>query len=190
MICWKTLLTRLILGVLFIALMLLAANPLLKLGIIHSGESITGTRLEVDRVRSSYSEGVLTLYGCKAGHPFRPMHNLFQADVIQLNFDRDALAARSFLVKRAVIDGLRLGTRRSTAGVLGRTEPSDYATALADEFAQNGQGWLNRANRQLETQERLKFESVVRAQEVVKHFPLEMAELQDRIEAPSSVWRS
>ncbi|MEM8679245.1 MAG: hypothetical protein AAGF97_07840, partial [Planctomycetota bacterium] len=178
----KSTLSRVMLAGLFVVLLLIAANPLLKLSIIKNAQSILGTRFNVDRLRSSYAGNYFELHGCQAGHPLRPMQNLFEADVIRLDFDRAALTHGRFVARRATVDGLQLGSRRSSSGFLDERQPERYLSQLTEDFDQSGQEWLSRANRQLEKEASLEFASIEHLSTVLEELPVKISTLDERSE--------
>ena len=178
----RTLVARLLLAGLFLALLLLAANPILRIAVMRRGRALTGTRFSVDSVRSSFSSGYLALVGCKAAHPFRADQQLFTAESMVFDFDRTALSRRQFWVTRATVDGLRLGGRRSSAALFDDENTAEYIATLLNDFDQGGQEWLNRADRQLEAEEQAEFASTQHAAEVLERWPVQMEALRRRSE--------
>ena len=186
MIRWKYVLPRLLLCGLVAAFVFLAANPLLRMVIVRSGQAVTGARVDVDRIQTSLGRGHVDLVGFRAADPRRPMRNLFQADRIRLEIDRRALAQRRIVVQRAQIAGFRVGTERTTSGALEPSPAASYGTQLADDFADYGRRWLNDAVRRLTQDVQQELQSVALAEELLGRWPQEM----DRIEKQADTLKS
>ncbi len=164
---------RVLLFALFLGLSILAFNPLLRWGIMRNGQTITGARVEIDHVRSAVQEGVFTLDGFRVADPKHPLKNLFEADQLQLEIDKQALARRRVIVNRGKAIGFRLGTDRQSPGTFRIPSAAGYEAALAQQFTEAGKQWLEHAAGQLTADVQQDLESVRLARQLLTRWPRE-----------------
>ena len=139
----KLLKSRLILLGLALGFLVLATNTFIHYSIVRSGQAVTGARIDVGRIRTSWRSARIELDRVQAADPQRSMRNLFEADRIVLDLDPQAFLHRQFVVNRGQVHGIRIGTRRSTPGAL----DSDHETLAKDtavpSFADEGMRWFD-----------------------------------------------
>lgn len=185
MIRWRYIIPRAAMFVLFVGLSTLALNPLVRWGIIRTGQSITGAKVDVTKVRSVLAKGYITLDGVRAANPRYPMKNLFEASHIKLNVDTEALKQRRFVVTSGRAKGFQFGTKRSSTGVLDATAKAKYVAGLADRFASGGKAWIQNAVSSLTGAVSTNLQSVAMSQQLAEGWPQE----QERIDARSTYIR-
>ncbi|MEM7312539.1 MAG: hypothetical protein AAF497_05250, partial [Planctomycetota bacterium] len=162
-------LTLLALAALFL---LLAINPIIQSSIVRSIQSITGARVEIANVRSSWRESRLQLENFAVADPHESMKNLFEADLVDLQQDRSELLRRRAVVRRGRVIGLKVGSDRTTSGLLNNEVKLAEQAELVRKFDRIGRKWLESAateiNRGVE-----EIESVRKAREIFASWPTE-----------------
>lgn len=173
MIRWRYIIPRVALFTLFLGLSTLALNPVVRWGIVRTGQSVTGARVEIDHVRAALVKGFVKLDGFRAADPKRSMKNLFEADHVHLNIDRQALSRRRFVITHGKAIGFRLGTDRQSPGTLTIPSKAGYEAALAEQFADSGKQWLEQAATRLAADAEPNLQSLDLAKQLLTRWPHE-----------------
>ncbi len=181
MIRWKYLAPRIVLLLLAVATVWFLLNPGLKYLLERTGRKLLSAKVEIARLHTSLWHTRLQLDGLRVADPKAPMKNLFEADRVELVLDPNALLRGRYVVRRAQVRGLRLGTPREVSGMVeedGWGLPQVDAERLARQ-------WFERfsllAKQQIE-QEANRLESVRLVREMAQRWPAEYEELKRRAE--------
>lgn len=118
MIRWSYLVPRLIILGLLLLVFWISADPLLKFAIVNTTESVTGSKVEVGRVKSSLLKGKVYLEELAISDPRNPMQNLIQADVAYLQLNPQRLLHRQLIVEHAHSTQVMFGAPRTVSGAL------------------------------------------------------------------------
>ena len=118
MIRWKYLGPRLLLFGLVCAAYWLALDPLVRRTLISLGQAAIGTKVELGEVRTSLLGCRVQLGDLKVADPKSPMHNLFELREAAIDLETRSLLNRKFVVREAVVRGLKFHTHRQTSGEL------------------------------------------------------------------------
>ena len=180
MIRWTYFVPRVALFVLFVGLSTLALNPIVRWGIVRTGQSITGAKVDVAKVRFALTKGYVTLDGVRASNPRYPMKNLFQASKLKLNIDTEQLKRRRFVVTSGRAEGFQFGSKRASTGVLEVTARAKYAADLAEEFADTGGSWMQNASQSLTVGVPPNLKSIAMSQQLAEGWPQEQARIDAR----------
>jgi uncharacterized protein (TIGR03545 family) len=177
---------RVALFTLFLGLSALAVNPLVRWGIVRTGQSVTGAPVEFDHMRAALIKGFVELDGIRAADPNRPMKNLFEADHVRLEIDKTALSRRRFVITHAKAIGFRLSTDRQTPGTVGIPSAAGYEAALAEQFADSGKQWLEQAAARLAADAERNLQSVDLAKQLLTRWPHEYETIETQTGAMQS----
>ncbi len=130
MIRWNYLLTRLIFVGVVLILLSLGLSPLAKWMTINSLQTMTGAKVELDRVDVGIFPPRLIYHNLQIANPGedKALRNLAAADAIELKINGRQLLARRYVIDDAKITGLKFDSDRVTSGHL---EPE--ARAAADD---------------------------------------------------------
>lgn len=169
--------SRLALFVLFVGFSTLALNPIVRLGIVNTGQSITGARIDVQKVRSALAKGYVTLEDVQAADPQHPMRNLFEAKHMRLEVDTEALKRRQFVVTEATASGFRLGTQRAAPGTLDVAAKTEYNKNLVDRFTAVGGQWLHNAARMITEDTSSQYQSRSLFEQLSQRWPQDQAQI-------------
>lgn len=151
------------------------------------GSRLVGAAVEVDSTRVALFDTRATLRGLRAADPNRPMRNLFEADLIEIDFDADALLRRSAVAERGVVRGLRFGGDRETSGAL--IETGDGESPLGPKIATNGaataaaQAWIEDLSAKLSSDLADDLESTRLVEAMAQRWPERYASLVDAANA-------
>ncbi|HMO14776.1 MAG TPA: TIGR03545 family protein [Pirellulaceae bacterium] len=115
---WRRVLSRLGLLLFLLLLIWVGSRPLLKIGLIHSLQAMTGAKVEIDTVDFSLREGKIFLYQVEISNPKSPMSNLLQVRAASIQLDPKRLLHREFVIEDATLEQIQFGTPRARSGRL------------------------------------------------------------------------
>ncbi len=141
MIRWSYVLPRLLLIAALLGFAMFGLDPLLRWGLVKTGERLLGASVELDSVRTSLSGAKIQLTKLAAADPASPMQNLFEADTVVLDLDAESLLLRRLVVDRGHVSGLRVNGGRTESGQLDRTSQSDPVDDASEQTGFDAQ-WL------------------------------------------------
>jgi uncharacterized protein (TIGR03545 family) len=183
MIRWSYLLPRLILVGIVTAFVCFALDPLLRLAMVTSGQSMTGAKVEIDGVQSSLLHTAVRIERIAVADPDYPLQDLVTADEIVLKLDSRELLKKNWIVDYGYVRGLRFNTDRATSGALEGADEEEEETAagsaVADQLAAAGRRIFEQFTGDLEQQAEA-FESVRLARELAERWPAEYTQLEHR----------
>ncbi len=182
MVRWKYVIPRMVLFGLLCLTIWLALNPLVRLALIHGGQSVTGGRIEVAGLRALLTRSQLRLTDVAVADPQSPMKNLFQASDAVIDLDSGELLKKKLVVNEGRLTGVRLGTSRESSGALpGRDKDQAPSNGgLAEKVTQLGDRWLDQAADRLEETVEDDLQSVRLSRELMERWPREYASLEER----------
>ena len=124
MIRWKYLLPRLFIVSVVAVLLAILSNPLSRMVIVKSLQSVTGAKVDLGLVDVDVLDGRVLLNDIQIADPQEPMQNLVQANSIELQIDSMQWLHRRWVIENAEIGGLQFGTPRIESGKLTETGPA------------------------------------------------------------------
>lgn len=145
---WKWILPRFIIVALLLSFLQFGVDPLLRFAGIRAMQAITGARVDVDSVATTYFPPSATVQGVAVASARRPGKNLFQFDTLSFRLESQSLSQRRFVVEDARMEGLQFDTDRSDNGQLPfqpkieESEPSwltEKLTAVSQDWLQEVQ---------------------------------------------------
>lgn len=146
MLRWNFVVSRLIMlaGLLLVAWLVM--NPLLRWGLIQSGQQAIGAKVEIQRLRSLISKSEIKLDALAVADPASPFRNLFEAESAILDLDVSQLMRRRFVVDEGHLSGIRLNTERNRTGALPGKSAAETGPSLTERVSQTGTAWLDHAS--------------------------------------------
>ena len=145
MIRWDYVISRTAFFALFLGFSTLAINPLLRWGIVRTGESIAGARIDVKNVVSAWGDGYVTMEGVRAADPSDSRRNLFEVEYVRFDIDTHALKRRQIVITDGQARGFEFGTPRNATATLPTSTVTDYGRTLVEQFAVTEKAWLRQA---------------------------------------------
>ncbi|MEM6363054.1 MAG: TIGR03545 family protein [Planctomycetota bacterium] len=125
MIRWRFLFTRLVVVASIVMLLCLGMGPLTQYVTIAGLQSATGAKADIRRTRVGFFPPSVQFKNVSIADPRddKEFRDALTAESVQLVIDGDALLRRRWVVDRARVTGLEVGTHRDTSGHL-ETQPS------------------------------------------------------------------
>ena len=148
MIRWQYVVPRAMVICLLGALVYFGSEPALHWTVIQSLQSVTGAKVEVERIGLDWSQGQLAVEQIHVANPNRDMENLFQADQCILDLDLKRLLHKEIVVESAQVNHIQFNTPRTRSGALDETERSSgigpwLATRLQESASSQVENWLD-----------------------------------------------
>lgn len=189
MIRWSYVLPRLSFVVAVYLLLTFAVGPLLKWALIHTGETVLGSRLSIARMRASLWQSRVELNQVQLASPADAWRNLLECRSATFDLDSGELLRRRLVIHEGSIQGLVFGGERNESGKLGSADATDSSTR--DRFQGNlATEWLSGVSDKLVHDFTENLESVRLARELKRRWPVEFEQLQaeadkwtDRVES-------
>jgi uncharacterized protein (TIGR03545 family) len=183
MIRWSYAAPRLVVIVTFCLFAWIAFEPLVRWGLIWTGQSLVGARVDIERFQSALLSGRVQLEGIEVANPKSPRKNLVEASSATLVLDTSALLRRQFVIRDGNLTGLRFSAERDSDGALpGQEVESKPEPEATDDFQQQTLEWLESLGDLLHGQVVPDFESVRVARELAKRWPQEYDAAQHEAE--------
>lgn len=196
MIRWSYLWPRLAVLAAVVLIVALAKNPLLRWVLVHSGQEVTGARVDVASLQTGLTQAELRLTDVQAADPHAPLNNLFSARELAVTVEVVPLLSRKLVIREGHVSGLRFGTPRSRSGELGPGwkplidipwgEIESTVQQTGDAANQAGAGCLESFTRLIQgriEEELAQLETVRLAQELAARWPAEYQRLLSRVMA-------
>ncbi len=182
---WKYVLPRLavllILGLLF----RFGLDPALKWGLVTSGESSLGAKVEIASLRTSLWDGELVLQDLALANPQSPMRNLLEAGESRLQIDINALLHGHVVVQDGTIHDLKFDTDRETSGELAKAEeeadPSVFDPLLGSA-SEMGALWFDQLGDRLNADIVDQLQSPRLAKELQAKWPSQYDQLRQQVD--------
>ncbi len=191
----KTILPRLSLLVLLFLLIWVGSRLLLKHALIHSIQSMTGAKVDIDTLDFSLGSGKIFLYQVEMANPRDPMSNLLQAKAASIQLNPQRLLHREFVVEEATLSQIQFGTPRTESGrlivesVRQHPEPSYLVDVLHQRFNNAPQSWIADASKRLPKLIDDELQSSMIAQEIRRKWSTYFQQLRDEAKRIQSAVR-
>jgi uncharacterized protein (TIGR03545 family) len=114
MIRWKGVIPLVLAIALFVIGYILFAEPIVRDTMEEAASKMLGTHVEIDELKLHETRPAVTLAGIRIADPFDRMKNLIEASRIELELEQEPLLERKIVIKQLSIDGVQVGTRRTT----------------------------------------------------------------------------
>lgn len=142
---WSYLLPRLLIMAVVWAFFAFGFDPLLRYSATQTLQSVTGAKVDVTRLETSFFPPTLTVSDVQLADRSKPGQNLVEFDQIKFHMNGDALLRRNYVVETAEMTGVRLGTPRADDGRLPADEQSDGPSVpgwVTERIESFGDEWL------------------------------------------------
>ena len=151
---WTYIIPRLIIIGLVWGFLAFGVDPLLRYSTVHSFQSITGAKVDVAELKTTYFPPSFTIQGMALASAGRPGKNMVQFDEMHVKLEPHSLSRRRFLIEDGHVEGLRFGTRRGDDGQLEFSdEPVDTGPSwITKKLTELGDEWLSSLEAQVKSQ--------------------------------------
>lgn len=177
---WSYLIPRVIILSLGWAFFAWVFDPLLRTVAVDGGQQMTGSRVELEDLETSFFPPALHLRDIKVANRRTPGSNLIELDDLKLEFAGQPLLKRAFVVEHATISGLRWNTPRNDDGRVPKGSGIPFPDL--EELAGNlGEDVLDELVRQLRLQlDPQQLETVRLGQDLEQQWQLRFRNLERR----------
>lgn len=135
---WKWILPRFIVVAMLVGFLQFGVDPLLQYAGVHSLQAITGAKVDINSISTSFFPPSARIDGLALASRSRPGKNILELNQLSFRLEPHSLSRRRFVVQDARMEGLQFDTVRNDDGQLPfqqvpeETEPSWLAEKLAD----------------------------------------------------------
>ncbi|MBC7965641.1 MAG: TIGR03545 family protein [Fuerstia sp.] len=151
---WTYIVPRLIIIGLLWGFLAYGVDPLLRYSTVQSLQSVTGAKVDVGELKTTYFPPSFTIQRMALARAGRPGKNMVEFDELHVKLESHSLSRRRFVIEDGHIDGLRFDTRRSDDGQLDFTdEPETTAPSwVTEKLTELGEEWLSNLEGQIKSQ--------------------------------------
>ncbi len=123
---------------LLIVLLFVFLEVIVEYVIETEGTKVVKAQVDLSSVDIRYSPLGISLNGLQVTNPSKPMTNVIQADLIDVNLAFKPLLKQKVIVETAALSGLEFNTQRSRSGAIpGLTPPPDDGPSMMDQLKQD-----------------------------------------------------
>lgn len=143
---WRYLVPRFVIVAIAWVFFTFAFDPLVRMGVISTGETVAGAKVRVDQLRTGFFPPRLELSTVEVANQLRPGRNLFEFGELKLNVRGDALLMKRVVVESGEITGIRIGDPRPDDGLLEQSDDEGGPSVLdgySKHFENVGAQWLD-----------------------------------------------
>lgn len=151
---WTYIIPRLTIVGLLWGFLTYGVDPLLGYLTVQSFQSVTGAKVEVRDLKTTYFPPSITIQGMAFAGAGRNGKNMAEFDEMCVKLEPHSLARRRFVIEDGHIDGLRFDTQRSDDGQLeSDDQPVDPTPSwITDKLTELGDEWLSGMEEQIRSQ--------------------------------------
>lgn len=151
---WTYIIPRLIIVGLLWGFLTYGVDPLLRYSTVTTFQSMTGAKVDVAVLTSTYFPPSFTIRGMAFASPSRQGKNIVEFDELHAKLEPHALSRRRFVIEDGHLDGLRFDTRRSDDGQLEITETTEETDPswISEKLTDLGDEWLSNLEEQIRSQ--------------------------------------
>jgi len=153
---WTYIIPRLTIMSLLWGFLAWGVDPLLRYSTVQSFQSITGAKVDVAALQTTYFPPSFTVQGMALASAGRPGKNMVEFDALHVRLEPHSLSRRRFVIEDGHIDGLRFDTRRSDDGQLEITAESEAEDTepswVTEKLTELGDEWLSSLEDQIKSQ--------------------------------------
>jgi len=124
---WSGLIGFIVVAALLVAFWLLAAGPLIKMGIEKFGSDAVGAKVDVAEVSLGFNPLSLTISGVQVADKDAPMENVVSFEKAVANLEPFPLFLGKAIVPELTLEGVAMGTERKVSGALSKKAPVEPA---------------------------------------------------------------
>ena len=153
---WTYIIPRLTIMSLLWGFLAWGVDPLLRYSTVQSLQSITGAKVDVAALKTTYFPPSFKVQGMALASAGRPGKNMVQFDELHVRLEPHSLSRRRFVIEDGHIEGLRFDTRRSDDGQLEITTAPEVEDTepswVTDQLTELGDEWLSSLEEQIKSQ--------------------------------------
>ncbi len=188
---WTYLLPRAILIGLVWAFFQYGFDPMLRRGMIYSGQRAARAKVELAGLETTFFAPTVKATNVQVADRKHPGTNLVEFTGLQAKVELQPLLKRNYILEEASVSGLQWGTKRADSGLLPGEEPdlsddsdSKMLENIKHELLSRGKDWLaglvDRAKLDFDPNQ---FETVRLGQELEERWPKEFGQYEDELKA-------
>lgn len=186
MIRWSYVASRVAVTALILGVIWAMMNPLLRLGLIYTGQSATGARLDIASVRTLLTRSRIDVADIQVADPDSPMSNLAQIGHASFDVETSSVLKKRLVIREGRLSNIQFHTERENSGQIKQTEQEKSSKPGAlDRFGRMGDEWFDASVDRLEQKIEEEFVSVRLARELEDRWPQEYDRLEQESEALS-----
>ena len=181
---WSYILTRGIVIASVWAFFTFAFDPILRYGAITAGQQTVQAKVEIATLQTSFFPPEISITNVAAANRNKPGTNILEFETMNGDIDGLALMHGSYVLDKAVVNGLTWNTPRDDDGLLPDSPPSEESEGpgFGDQLEKYGKEWANdifeRAKLEYDPRH---LESVRLAQQLEVEWKTDFDGLEDRI---------
>ena len=151
---WTYIIPRLIILGLLWGFLAYGVDPLLRYSTVQSFQSVTGAKVDVAKLNTTYFPPSFTVQGMALASPGRPGKNMVAFDELHVKLESHSLSRRRFVIEDGHVDGLRFDTRRNDDGQLEFTDEPEATSPswVTEKLTELGDEWLSNLEGQIQSQ--------------------------------------
>lgn len=188
---WTYLLPRAILIGLVWAFFQYGFDPLLRRGMIYTGQRAARAKVEIAGLNTTFFAPTITAANVQIADRKHPGTNLVEFTDLNAKVELQPLLKRNYVVEEASVRGLQWGTKRADSGLLPGEEPdlsedsnSQMLENIKHELLARGKDWLaglvDRVKLDFDPNQ---FETVRLGQELEERWPKEFGQYEEELKA-------
>lgn len=183
MIRWSYVLTRLFFVVGLLTVLWFLMNPLLRFGLIVTGRSIVGAKVNIERLETSLQNSLVELDSIRIADPDAPLENLLEIEHARFDFDNHALLRRRLVVSEGRISGMKFNSDRTKSGAIEKEKgEKETGPNWTDKASELGKGWIDSSLDRMEEKIESDLQSIRLANELKQRWPAEYERLESEAE--------
>ncbi len=137
---WSYIISRVVVVAVIWLAVFFGLDPLIKWGMRKTGESITGAKVDIGKVKTKFFPPSMTIEKLAAASKSDPWTNMVEFNNLSMSIEGRPLFEKAVIVREASLSGLRFNTKRSTSGKLPFVPPSAMGKKFA-EWTSSGKGF-------------------------------------------------
>ncbi|MCA9217592.1 MAG: TIGR03545 family protein [Planctomycetales bacterium] len=184
MIRWSYVATRVFVLALIVGIAWALLNPVLKIGMIYSGQAAVGARVEIGSVRTLLTKSRIDIDQIAVANPNSPMKNMLEIAHASFDVETSSALKKRLVVSEGRLSGLRFHTGRADSGQLADAEEKNEKTgpSVFEKYGDLGEQWLDKSLDRMEERAEQEFVSIRLAKELEDRWPKEYDAIEQRAE--------
>ena len=183
---WKYIFPRLAIVVVIVFAVWFGSQPILKYALIHSGQSMTGAKVEIDALDFDLWTGRVEMSDVQLADPRQPLANLVQAENAVIHVNPQRLLHREFIVDEASLSNIQFATPRTESGALKDEGESPHSPGqflieiVGNQAGQLGDSWFDQISDRVPVVLEKELESLAVVNELKQKWPSEYERLRNQ----------
>ncbi len=173
----------------------LARDPIIQRNLVDQAQNVTGAKVEIQQVRTSFANSKLFLKNIQIADPRSPMNNFVQAEMAYVSLDLDALSRRNFVITEGRSSQVVFGAPRTLSGSLivendipdVATEGVRYPPEFESLIRKIGTKWVDEIEPHRSISEKREIEIAELSQEIRRRWSAHLKSQRDDIDGLNPV---